>query len=206
MVATRLTLTDFIDFLNRPGMSAKLAKVREIKHRGPYTTTGDFYRPIREAVIRTHASGRDKWSIRSFIARLAALGLEFRHRLPSYELLADAYIGWWGRKRLEWFEPGWQLGDLQGLQISVNPELGLDIEGSPHLVKLYFKEDLLSPRVADVAGRMMARVLGDQVPPDATMAVLDVRRKRLHRLTPRPDLDALLDAEVAAFTAMWAAA
>lgn len=206
MHVTRLTLTDFIDYINRPGMTAKLAKVRELKHRGPYTTTADFYRPIREAVIRTHASGRDKWSIRSFIARIAALGLDFRHRLPSYELLADAYIGWWGRKRLEWFEPGWQIGDLQGLSISVNPELGLDIEGTPHLVKLYFKEDLLSPRVADVAARMMARVLGDQAPQGATMAVLDVRRKRLHRLTPRPELDALLDAEVAAFTAMWAAA
>ena len=101
-------------------------------------------------------------------------------------------------------EPGWQVTEFQGLPISVNPELGLDIEGSPHLVKLYFKEDLLSPRVADLAGRMMARVLGDEQ--DATMAVLDVRRKRLHRLTPRPELDVLLDAEVAAFTAMWGAA
>lgn len=206
MHATRISLTDFIDFINRPSMSEKLTKVREIKHRGPYTSANDYYRPVREALIRTHATGRDKWAIRQTIARLATAGDEFRDRLERYEMLADAYIGWWGAKRLDWFEPGWQVGSLQGIPISINPELGLDIEGTPTIVKLYFKEDPLPHRPAEVAARMMVRVLAGQAPRGATMAVLDVRRRRLHRPSDIPELDMILDGEVAAFTALWAQA
>lgn len=198
MHATRISLTDFVDFVNRPGMSAKLYKVREIKRRGPYSTTGDYYRPVREALIRTHAAGRDKWELRDLLAHHPEGG--------RYHNLADAYLGWWGQRRLDWFEPGWQIGSLQGLPISVNPELGLDIDGRPHVVKLYFKEDPLPPPLADVAAHMMGRVLGDQTPRGAVMAVLDIRRRRLLCMRERPDLDVLLDAEVAAFTALWAQA
>lgn len=206
MHATRISLTDFIDFVNRPSMSEKLTKVREIKHRGPYSSTGDFYRPVREAVIRTHAAGRDKWAIRNTIELLAGAGAEFRERLERYEMLADAYIGWWGRRRLGWFEPGWHVGSLHGVPISVNPELGLEIDGAPYLVKLYFKEDPLPHRAAEVAARMMARVLAGQAPHGTTMAVLDVRRRRLHCPSDIPELDVILDGEVAAFTALWGAA
>lgn len=206
MHATRISLTDFIDFIHRPSMSEKLTKVREIKHRGPYSSAGDIYQPVREALIRTHAAGHDKWSIRDTIERLAGACDEFRERLDRYAMLADAYIGWWGRRRLGWFEPGWQVGSLHGVPISVNPELGLEIDGAPYLVKLYFKEDPLPHRVAEVASRMMARVLGDQAPRDTTMAVLDVRRRRLHCPSDIPELNVILDGEVAAFTALWSAA
>jgi len=206
MDTPRISLTDFIDFINRPSMAAKLAKVREIKQRGPYTSFSDYYRPIREAVVRTHAAGRDKWAIRATIARLAAVGMEHAERLPRYEMLADAYIGWWGQRNLEWFEPGWQIGSMMGLPISINPELGLEIEGTPHIVKLYFKEDPLPRPSAEVAARMMSRVLAGQTPRGAKMAILDVRRRHLHRMTERNDFDVILDGEVAAFSALWAQA
>lgn len=210
MDSPRISFTDFVDFVARPGMPAKLTKVREIKRRGPYSAWADYYRPVREAVIRTHATGRDKRAIRGSIAHLARLGYEFAERLPSYESLAEAYVRWWGRKRIEWFEPGWEIASLGGLPsavtISVNPELGLDIEGTPHLVKLYFKEEPLPHRLAEVAARLMDRVLGRQAPRDAAMAILDIRRQRLHAMIPRPDLDVLLEAETAAFIALWAQA
>ncbi|MBZ5715574.1 hypothetical protein [Nannocystis pusilla] len=198
MHATRISLTDFVDYVNRPSMTGKLAKVREIKHRGPYTTTSDLYRPLREAIIRTHAAGGDKWEIRVHLARSGVGG--------RYDNFADAYLGWWGQRRLEWFEPGWQIGSLQGLPVSVNPELGLEIDGRPHLIKLYFKEDALPHTHSDIAARLMARVLREQGPRDVAFAVLDVRRKRLLCMQDRPDLDLLLDAEVAAFSALWAQA
>lgn len=206
MHSPRISFTDFVDFVNRPGMPAKLSKVREIQRRGPYSAYADYYRPVREAVIRAHASGRDKRAIRGSIARLAAAGVEFAERIPNYESLAEAYMGWWGRKRIDWFEPGWEVGSLGGLPISVNPELGLDIEGEPHLIKLYFKEEPLPHRLAEVAARLMDRVLGRQAPRDAAMAILDVRRRRLHRMSPRRDLDVLLDGEAAAFASLWAQA
>lgn len=198
MHCTRISLTDFVDFVARSGMEAKLSKVREIKHRGPYNTAADYYRPVREALIQIHASGRDKWEIRHHLARHEHLG--------RLEPIADAYIGWWGQRRLDWFEPDWQIAYLQGLEISINPELGLAIDGHPHLVKLYFKEDPLSPLLADVAARLMARVLVGHSPRGVSMSILDVRRRRLHRLEPRPDLDVLLDAEIAAFGTLWAQA
>ena len=171
MDSTRISLTDFVDFVGRPSMTGKLAKVRDIKHRGPYTATGDLYRPVREAIIRTHAASTTKWELRDHLTRANAGG--------RFDNIAEAYLGWWGQRRIEWFEPGWQIGSLQGLPISVNPELGLEIEGRPHVIKLYFKEDPLPHTLSDIAARLMARVLSEQTPRDAAIAVLDVRRKRL---------------------------
>lgn len=198
MHATRISLTDFVDFVNRPSMTGKLHKVREIKHRGPYSTSSDFYRPVREAIIRTHAAGADKWQLKVLLARSNAGG--------RYDAMADAYLGWWGQRRIEWFEPGWQIGSLLGLPISVNPELGLEIDGRPHLIKLYFKDDTLPHTLSDIAARLMARALREQSPRDVVYAVLDVRRKRLLCMPDNPDLDILVDAEVAAFTALWSQA
>ena len=58
----------------------------------------------------------------------------------------------------------------------------------------------------EVFAERLARVLAGQTPRDAKMAILDVRRRRLHCPSDIPELDVILDGEVAAFTALWSAA
>jgi hypothetical protein len=88
--------------------------------------------------------------------------------------------------------------------VSVNPELGLRINGTPHLVKLYFKADKLAKNRADIITHLMGKTLSGKAPAGCVMGVLDVRNARLLTSTvPIPGLDAQLDAEAAYWNTLW---
>lgn len=204
MSERRISLTDFVDFVTRAGMP-KLTKVRQLKHRGDYHPYADFYRSMREAVIAAHADGRGKASIGP--AALAGVGED--RRVHHYDALIAGYLGWWGRHALEWFAPPQEVRAFDGFDLRVNPELGLRIDGEPHVIKLYFKEPPLSKRYAEVVACVMHEAFAPASPPATAsagpvMALLDIRRRRLHRLAPRPELSALVAGELAALATMWA--
>lgn len=193
----RISLTDFVDFVTRAGMP-KLTKVRQLKHRGEYSPYADFYRGVREAIIGAHEGGGGKQAVAP--AALAAAPEDKRRR--HYDELIKAYVGWWGRKQIAWIGGAKAVRRFDGFDLSINPELGVAIEGVPHLIKLHFKEAPLSKRYSEVLACVMYE--GLRAPAQAELAVLDVRRRRLHKLTPRPELSALVAGELAAFSAMWA--
>ena len=199
MADQRISLTDFVDFVTRAGMP-KLTKVKQLKHRGEYGPFSDFYRPLREAVIAAHQRRQGKAAIPA--AALPAVAEDRRRR--HYDELCAAYLAWWGRQELDYFPPPTALLRRGDLTVSVNPELGLLIDRRPHVIKLYFKEPPLTKRYAEVAAALMHESLGGQAPSAAILGLLDVRRRRLHTLRPRPDLSALLAGELAALEAMWA--
>ena len=90
----------------------------------------------------------------------------------------------------------------------MNPELGLEIDGTPHLIKLYFKSDKLAKNRIDIITHLMSVVLSDQCPSpeETTMSVLDVRRAKLFSPTvPIQALDAILNAELAYVAHLWRA-
>lgn len=118
-------------------------------------------------------------------------------KLKNYPLAIDAYKKWWGRKSLSWFVPPNAIYSRQGVDISVNPELGLEINGQPHLIKLYFKADPLARNRVQVFIRLMKKRLQKRSPKGTIMGVMDVRRSKLIVQTrPNPNLDAMLDAEM----------
>jgi len=201
MQQQQISLTDFVEFILRAGMP-KLTKVRQLKYRGPYNTLADFYRPMREAIIRAHVAGLGKKNVTGCVDS-AWDWQEERRGKQHFTELAHAYIGWWGRKNIQWFEPPHEILDLGEVHVSVNPELGLLINGKPHLIKLYFKQRPLPKRYAEVAAHLMYATMHEQCPEGTEMAILDVRRRNLNRLSDRPHLAALVSGEVAALTTMW---
>lgn len=116
----------------------------------------------------------------------------------------NGYRSWWGRKNLTWFDPPSDSYKSSGVEVSINPELGLIVNGSPHLIKLYFKADSLSKNRVDVITHLMAKTLERRCPADTKMAVLDVRNSKLITPTvPIPTLDATLNAELAYIANIW---
>ena len=82
----------------------------------------------------------------------------------------------------------------------VNPELGLNIDGAPTLVKLYFKQEELAKRRVDVIQLLMSVAFGKPL----NFAVLDVQRGKLFTTsTPNNALLPLLIGEAASFAAMF---
>lgn len=197
---TQISLTDLVDIVSLSGRP-KATRVRLIKKRPPYDPASDFYRRIRETIIESHDRNQDKDFIDTAMATLTD-----PKKATAYPAIAKAYKRWWGRKNLVWFEPPDKIYMHSGIGVSVNPELGLKIDGKPHLIKLYFKTKPLEKPQIDIITHLMSITLSDLCPsPENTiMSVLDIRRARLVAPTvPIPSLNGMLQAELAYIAALW---
>lgn len=109
----------------------------------------------------------------------------------------SSYISWCGNKRMQWFSPPHRLYNYRDIEIGVNPELGLTINGTSHLVKLYFKADPLSKSKVDVITHLMSICLDSRCPVNTAMSVLDVRNRKLfHPTVPINGLTLMLNGEI----------
>jgi hypothetical protein len=89
------------------------------------------------------------------------------------------------------------------VDVNINPELGLDLDGTPHVIKLYFKAERLPRNRAEIILHLMNTSLCD----DGcvrTFAVLDIRSARLITSTGDPALlGHMLEAELGYIADLW---
>src|SRR5262245_8488422 len=184
----RVSLTYFVDFVLKVG-TPKLAGVKEFKeHRYDHLT--DFYKPLREAIVDMHEKGKPVRALDDFLGTLTD---ERKRRI--FPELVESYKKWL-RPGMRWFTPPRTTASVGELEIDINPELGLEIDGKPHLVKTYFRgEPLAQKRVSIVLG-LINSALG-ATRPGTVFAMLDVKNGQLRTLksTPNPRLGLLLRGE-----------
>jgi len=194
----RISLTDFVDIVVKSG-TPKATKVVQIKQRQDYEPAADFYKPLREFIVGTHRKGGSR-----FVPAEVLAPLTDPKKLANYPAAVDGYLRWWGSKHLSWFEPPTGVFSGHGVDVAVNPELGLVVNGVPHVIKLYFKADPLSKLRVDIVTHLMEVALGSRPADAKSMAVLDVRRAKLVcSATPSPRVHAALTAELAYVAALW---
>lgn len=194
----KLSLTDFIDVVSRTGM-ARTTKVAQIKHRPKYDPAFDFYKKIREAIQDTHQKGKTRTHLASLLG-----GLTDPKKQVNYPAVVAGYSKWWGRKAITWFDPPTAQFSHSGFTVTINPELGLMVNGQPHVIKLYFKGDGLTKQRTLIATGLMEHSLRSSVANGATLALLDIRNAKLfpsQALTPM--IVAGLQAELAFIAALW---
>jgi len=195
----QLSLTDFVDIVSKSGTS-KATKVRQVKTRPAYDPAADFYKRIRDCIVETHENGKSKDYLNGLTATLAD-----PKKLKTYPFVITGYKRWWGNKSFAWFAPPNMPFSAYGVDVSVNPELGLEVDGIPHLIKLYFKDEPLKKNKIDIITHLMSITCTQLCPTQCTkMSVLDVRCGRLISPTvPIPALNAILNAELAYVAALW---
>lgn len=192
MANKKVPMTTFMDFVSKAG-TTKVTVVRGFK-KGEYGPAMDFYKAVREAIVDVHAGGKPKTAL-----DLVLGGLKDPKKVAHYPPIVAGHKKFWGKRKLGWFKPpkaDWTGG---GLTVSVNPELGLEIDGVPHIVKLYFKEPRLAKKSLPIMTRLLEKglALGSATP---ALAILDVRRAALHVAPPPPvGIDAMLASEAAYF-------
>jgi hypothetical protein len=193
----RVSLTYFVDFVLKVG-TPKLSGVKEFKeHRYDHLT--DFYKPLREAIIDMHEKGKPERALDELVATMTD---ERKRRI--FPGLVESYRKWL-RPGMKWFTPPHTTLSVGDLEININPELGFEIDGTPYLVKTYFRgEPLAQKRVSIVLG-LISSALGPGRPGMA-FAMLDVKNSRLHPLksAPNPRLGLLLRGEAASFSTIYA--
>ena len=194
----RISLTYFVDFVLKAG-TPKLTGVREFKENKDEIYT-DFYKPVREAIVEMHKTGASDKYLDEFVASLTD---ERRKRI--YPSIVEGYRKFLSSAKITWFHPPSGTYPLGGVEININPELGLNIDGTPHLIKMHFRsEPLSSKRVQVVLTLLTSSGLGTSVP-GCVFAMLDVRKGRLHTLkAPNPRLNLLLRGEAASFSTIYA--
>jgi len=197
MSTPHLSLTDFVDFVSVPGL-AKANKLAQVKNRPIYQPAFDFWKPLRDHIVETHKSGGS----RSDLKRLLHSLLDPK-KISSYPDAVQGYYKWWGRKSLSWFEPPRQIFSSGIVEVSVNPELGLEVNGVAYVIKLYFKSEVLAKRRTDIILHLMKHTLSP-VSRSPLMGVLDVQRSRLFTAGAGPrHLHAALLAEMAYIASIW---
>ena len=194
----KLSLTDFVDVVASSG-TPKANKVKQIKNRPQYNPAFDFYKPLRDRIVETHKLANEKKYLDEILPVLTD-----KKKISAYPILIKAYKKWWGKKQLTWFDPPSAVFSDHGVDVSVNPELGLYINGEPYLIKLYFKSDKLSKTRVDPILFLLESQLASMANPGTTMAVLDIRRSKLFTPTVQnPSLAAILSAELAYISSLW---
>lgn len=194
----KISLSYFVDFVLKAG-TPKLTGVREFKENRDEVYT-DFYKPIREAIIDMHRSGLSDRTLDHF---LASLRDERRRRI--YPTIVEGYRKFLASGKIKWIEPplgSYPVGDVE---ININPELGLEINGVPHVIKMYFRGEALSAKRVSVTLNLITSSLAGAAPQGTVFAMLDVRKAKLHTLkAPNPRLALLLRGEAASFSTIYA--
>ncbi|MFO0755208.1 MAG: hypothetical protein U0359_01850 [Byssovorax sp.] len=194
----KISMTHFVDFVLKAG-TPRLTTVRATKTTR-HDLLSDFYLPLREAMLDMHRSGKPISALRD---HLAALEDERKKRI--YPEIVKGYEKFLAATGATFFEPPAGTLKMGGLAININPEVGLEIGGVPHLVKLYFRGESLSARRVSITLDLMAQSGIAQRVPGAVLGVLDLRKAKLHTLgAANPRVSLLLRGEAASFSAIYA--
>ena len=184
-----VSLTDFVDFVSKSGRP-KLTQVQNVKWRPKYHPQTDFWRPLREAIIDFHKTNQSQKSVLD----RALSGITHKPKLTAYPVALAGYKKFLGKKAIQALpevRSSWSHGNVN---VNVNPELALTVQGVPHIVKLYFKAETLSMKNAELILLMMADSLRSHVAPGTVMSLLDVQRGKLFTAT---GVDHILEAALA---------
>lgn len=194
----QISLTYFVDFILASG-TPKLRGVREYKERKD-DLCSDFYRPIREAIVNMHRQGLSASTLDD-VCRNETDETRKKH----YGRVVSGYRALLAAGVQNFFEPPRTSLSLGALEVDINPELGLIIDGKKHLVKLYFRNDPLTPKRTALVLALLSRGFCEKNP-EFVAAVLDVRSAKLHTSAmTSPRIDLLLRGEAASFASMYAA-
>lgn len=195
----QITATTYIDFLLSNGLT-RVRRVREARrmYEAGYAQGIDYYRPLREGIISMHRAGGDVAVLEDILED----ALPRKH--SNYQECIDGYRKFMKDKTIVWErKPKSQIWSHAGLNVVINPELRMVLDGRPYRVKLYLKGDRLTQRRADL---LIALLHEGGYDGSANLAIVDVRRARLFtQKRSSPDFGLLLRSEALSFVAMWEA-
>ena len=193
----RLSMTEFVDVVLKSG-TPKVTKIKEIKARNKYEPAHDFYKPLREHIISTHKNGGTKKDIDKIMGHISD-----NKKSNSYPMVIQGYKKWWGRNILQWTEPPKGIYSANGVEVSVNPELGLKVSDCNYFIKLYFKSDTLSKAKANIITNIMELQLRNVNDKNTIMSVLDIRNAKIFTYNRNSGIKPLIDAELAYIANIW---
>jgi hypothetical protein len=195
----QISLTDFVDIVSKSG-TPKATNVKQVKSRPAYSPGLDFYRPLRTAIADVHREGKPSVELYEFLKTVSD-----PKKIKRYQSAVNGYVKWWSKNKLEWFEPVRSDYTSSGIDVSINPEIGLLINSQRrYLIKLYFKDEPLAKLRVDLITVLMETALRPRASRAEIMSVLDVNKGKLFSLSVAvAPTRAAVDAELAYIANLW---
>lgn len=178
----RTSLTSFTDFVLESGLRKLLVAERILRqYQAGYRQGADYYKRLRDAIVRVHSSGASVSSLGGVVDAVS-----FARHQANYQHMVRGYQQFWARNFQEleacWCPPARARWSLAHLVVTINPELGFRCMGDLHLIKLYLRKDPPSPAQLQIILHLMQLTLWSQET-KPVVSVLDVRRGRLFEAT-----------------------
>lgn len=194
MAEIKVSVVDFARFVNATTASARIGTVARAKNA--YDPRYDFYKGIREAILRGHASGDLQGELRAAAGRAVD-----PRRQQAYRECGSEYLRFVGRKTVEWLArpKGWTWSEGR-LEVRVNPEVVLAIRNQPHLLKIWFSATTLGLQ----GRRALLYLLGQGARQDQQPGLLNVRQGAvITQGAAQAQIDLFLGSEADAFVGVW---
>ncbi|NOU68350.1 hypothetical protein GC096_30445 [Paenibacillus sp. LMG 31461] len=127
-------LSKFIEFTIKQG-PAKLSVVRDVKYQTEYSPATDYWKKLREGIVEMHRNGYSSEYLDHIVESVTD------KKKHQYAKAVDEYKKLFKKHEIDFFEPGKAFWAYEDIIVKANPELGLYINGEPHLIKLYLRDD-----------------------------------------------------------------
>ncbi|MEM7751961.1 MAG: hypothetical protein AAF230_01020 [Pseudomonadota bacterium] len=171
----RVSFTKFLDFIAQTGEpKAETAISAWRQSNTPYDPKRDYHKRMRTALIEALRNGQSpNWE--EFIElQNEKKRKNFSDTITKFEEWKETYSS------IHWFEPPRATWSSTEFQITVNPELGLSLDGNRVVVKLYLNRVRISSLKAQTGGLIMEQALRPLVENSTSFAVYDIKAERFH--------------------------
>lgn len=195
-----LGLTQFIEYTLK-GSGAQANTVRKIKYQDDYHPAFDYWKTLRDAIVRFHSENLQEQFLYEIVE-----GTDLKKQ-ENYKSALKQYIKFLKKKEIEWFNPGKAFWSIDELSVRSSPELGLFINGEPHLIKLYFKgkKEKIDKRLCkDTLTLMQNSKFTINHPTDIRYSILNINTAKLiTKTTFNPDDFITLESQAVQFMYIW---
>lgn len=194
----KISLTDFIDFVAKSG-APKLTKVKEIKNRDEYNPATDYWKVVRDKIVEIHQNNLSINELDKILVNIS------ESKSENYSKVIKNYKTLIGKKHYTWIAPpSQQIWESHKLQVTINPELSLELATEKLIIKLYFKSEPLSKSKADLILTLMKENIKKGKYSQHKICLWDIQNHKSYSDEKiKNNLIPLLSGEAISFTTIW---
>jgi len=170
-----LGLTQFIKYTLK-GSGAQANMVRKIKYQDEYHPAFDYWKTLRDGIIKYHSENHDSDYLYELISSVD------QKKQENYRNAINEYLKFFKKKEVAWFDPGKAYWSINDVLIRSNPELGLIIDGHPYLIKLYFtgKTEKIDKRICkDSLTLMQNSIFDKEIEDNVRFGIFNIQKSKL---------------------------
>lgn len=148
--------------------------IHKIVNKEPYAFEKDFYSTFRIKLISAIKKYKSLTELNQMLKKINS------KKYDHYEVLIDQIQNFMQGVKYTWIEPPKNIIEYSGLQLKVNPEIGININNETLFIKMYFKQKQIGTEKVNVMLKIMQDSIKEDYP-NAKVAILDIRHCELHK-------------------------